>query len=156
MKAWVRVALELLLIVLLLPQLFVFLYYFVFAFSGNNWLEFLKAMAFYALTISWVSAPFLVLLYALVRGLLGARVRWFVALPLCVGTGFFWLWAWNHFVYPAFTWGRAVLPLLACSVGPAGYAWARAMYLESLILPKPPAKEPSDAPTEKQAEGLSE
>ena len=156
MKTWGRVALELSLVVLLLPQLFVLLYYGGYAFSGSNWSGFFKAISLYALTVSWVSAPFLVILFALVKGLLGARVRWFVALPLCVGVGFFWLWAWNHFVYPAFSWGRAVLPLLVCSLGPTGYAWARAMYLESLILPSPPAQKEQKQATEKQGEGLSE
>ena len=137
MKAWRMVVWELALIILLVPQAFVILYYFSFLFAGGNGLGLLRTLFLYALTISWASAPFLALLTVLVRVLVGARVRWFVTLPLCVGAGYLWLAAWNLLVYDAFSYGRAAMPILLCSVGTAGYAQARALYLDSLLPASP-------------------
>ena len=156
MKAWRLVAGELVLIILLVPQVFVFLNFFSFLFVGNNWIGLLKTVFLYALTISWVSSPFLVLLTVLVRVLVKSRVRWFVTLPLCVGAGFLWLTAWNLLVYDFFSYGRAVLPILLCSVGTAGYAQARAFYLDNLPPPEPSHNGNEAEPAKSQAEGLSE
>ena len=136
MKTWRTVAWELLLIILLLPQMFVFLYFFSFLFVGGNWLGLLKTVCLYALTVSWVSSPFLALLTLLIRVLVGARVRWFVTLPFCVAAGFLWVAAWNLLVYDFFSYGRAVLPILLCSLCTAGYAQAQAFYLDNLPPPE--------------------
>jgi hypothetical protein len=141
MKAWRMTALELLLIILLLPQAFVFCYFFSYFFIGGNQLGLLKALSSYALTISWVSAPFLALLTLLVKTLIGARVRWYVILPLCVGTGFLWVAAWNLLVYDVFAYGRAAVPIMLCGVATAGWAMARAVYQQSLP-PQENAKSP--------------
>ena len=151
MKTWRIIAWELFLIILLLPQMFVFLYFFSFLFVGSNWLGLLKTVGLYALTISWVSAPFLALLTLLIRALVGARVRWFVTLPFCVGAGFLWLAAWNLLVYDFFSYGRAVLPVLLCSVCTAGYAQARAFYLDNLPPPESPREEAEARSAKSQA-----
>ena len=156
MKAWRMIAWELSLIVLLVPQAFVFTYYFPLLFAGGNVLGLLKTLFLYALTISWVSAPFLALLTLLIRALVGVRVRWFVTLPLCIGAGFLWLAAWNALVYDAFAYGRAALPVLLCSVVTAGYAQARALYLDNLPPLKPAREEPETGSAKSRAEDLSE
>lgn len=155
-KAGRRTVVELLLISLLVPQAFVFFYYFSFLFKGGNVLGLLETLSLYALTISWVSVPFLVLLTVLVRALVGARVRWFVTLPLCVGAGFLWLAAWNLLVYHVFSYGRAALPIFLCSLGTAGYAQARALYLDNLPPLKPSKEVNESGPAKSQAEDLSE
>ena len=147
MKTWRVVALELLLIILLLPQAFVLLYFFPHFFTGGNQLGLLKALSLYALTISWVSAPVLALLTVLVKVLIGSRARWFVILPLCIAAGYVWVAAWNLLVYDVFAYLKASVPVLLCSVGTAGWAMARTFYLESLV-PHPKA--------ESQATDLSE
>ena len=141
MKAWRRVGLELLLVILLVPQAFVFLYHFPHIFHGGSLLGLLKALSLYALSISWVSAPFLAVLTLLVRTLIASRVRWYVMLPSCIGAGYLWLALWNQFVYSDFSYLRAALPILLCSIGAAGWAMARSLYLESL-LPQEKAKSP--------------
>ena len=132
MKALRRVAAEVLLIVLLVPQAFVLCYYFTYFFHGGNPVGLLRSLALYALSISWVSAPVLAVLTLLVKVLIGARVRWFVMLPLCIGAGYLWLAAWNLFVYDVFSYLRATVPVLLCSAGAAGWAMARNLYQESL------------------------
>ncbi len=141
MKAWRRVGLELLLVTLLVPQAFVFFYNFPNLFHGGSPLGLLKALSLYALSISWVSAPFLAVLTLLVRILIGARVRWYAMLPFCIAAGYLWLTLWNRFVYSDFSYLRAALPILLCSVGAAGWAMARSLYLESLV-PQEKAKSP--------------
>ena len=132
MKTWSIAALELLLLILLLPQVFVLCYYFTYFFHGGNQVGLLESLALYALTISWVSAPFLALLILLVKSLIGSRARWYVILPLCLGAGFLWLAAWNLLVFNVFSYARAALPILLCSVTTAGWAMARSVYRESL------------------------
>lgn len=155
MKARLMIASEVLAAVLLVPQAFLFFYYFPFLFVGGNQLGLLKTVALYALTVSWVSAPFLVLATALVKALIQARVRWFVTLPLCAGVGYLGLAAWNLLVYNIFDYGRALLPVMLCCLGTAGYAHAHAFYLRSL-LPGEPKQALPGAQAKSQAEGLSE
>lgn len=155
MKAGLKMALQVLAVILFVPQAFLFFYFFPFLFVGGNPLGLLKSMALFALTMSWVSAPFLLLATALVNALIQARVRWFVTLPLCVGASYLWLVAWNLLVYDSIAYGRALLPVLLCCLGTAGYAHARSLYLRSLQ-PEPRKPEPSDAQAKSQAEGLSE
>jgi hypothetical protein len=150
MKARLAVAANALTVVLLVPQAFVFFYYFPFLFVGSNPLGLLKAAALYALTVSWVSAPFLLLATALVKGLVQARARWFVTLPLCVAAGYLGLIAWNLLVYAIFDYGRALLPVVLCCLGTAGYAHARAMYLRSL-----PQEAPKPSPSDGSAKNPS-
>ncbi len=158
MKTWLRKGLEILAVVLLLPQVFVFLYFFRYYFAGGNVLGLLKNTAVYALTISWVSAPFLVALAVAVKALINAKARWAVTLLLCVATGYGWVAAWNLLVYPMFSYFWSTLPILLCSVGFTGYAAARRIYLESLEplkLPSAPAETP-DGPVKNEAPDLSE
>jgi hypothetical protein len=143
MKTWLKNGLEMLAVVLLLPQVFLLLYFFRYLFLGQNVLGLAKTLCVYGLTISWVSAPVLVLLAAGVKALLRARARWYVTLLACWAAGTAWVAAWNLLVYPVFSYAWAALPVLLCSVGFAGYAGARVLYLESL-LPEPPPQAPPE------------
>ena len=131
-NVWLRSGLELLLVILLVPQVFVLCYFFPLFFHGGHLWGLFRALALYALTISWVSAPFLTVLTLVVRALVTIRVRGYVTLALCVASGYLWLFAWNQLVYAMFAYGRSALPVLLCSLGTAGYALARALYLEGL------------------------
>lgn len=132
MKAWLRPVVEVAAVVLLLPQAFVFMYYFRYAFIGSNWAGLCKALSLYGLSISWVSAPFLVALTLAVRAMIGARVRWWKTLGAGVAMGFLWVAAWNLLVAPSFAYATAALPVLLCSLATAGYAQAYALYLDAL------------------------
>lgn len=135
MKTWLRKGIELLGIVFLLPQMFVLCYYFGYFFKGGNPLGLVKATTLYALSISWVSAPFLVLATVLVKVLIGSNVRWFVTFPVCWVAGYVWVAAWNLLVFETFSYGRAALPIVLCSVVSAGYGLARRVYEASLPPP---------------------
>lgn len=131
MKTWIRRFLEIAAVVLLLPQAFVFMYYFRCLFIGSNWLGLCKALSLYGLTVAWVSAPFLVVLSLAVRALIGAPARWWKTLAACVAMGYFWVAGWNLLVAPSFQYAAAALPVLLCSLATVGYAQARALYLEA-------------------------
>ena len=132
MKIWLRNILEVLAIILVLPQVFIVMYYFRYLFLGDNWLGLLKTLSLYALTISWVSAPYLAVVVVAVKKLISVRVSWYVTLLLCVAAGYAWVAAWNVFIFKVFSYFWAALPILLCSIGFAGYAAARVLYLESL------------------------
>lgn len=124
--------LELLLVVLLVPQAFVLLYYFTFFFKGGNPVGLLKTLAVYALTISWVSSPFLAVVALLIRVFLARRVRWHAVLAFCLCAGWVWVTAWNTLVFDIFAYRQAAVPVLLCSLGMAGYVWARDFYRRNL------------------------
>lgn len=158
MRTRLRGVLEVLAVILLLPQAFVFLYYFRYFFLGENGLGLLKTLAVYALTVSWVSAPYLVLLCVAVKALLTFKVRWYVTLLICVAAGYGWVAAWNVCVFPVFSYLWSLLPILLCSTGFAGYAGARLLYLESLAPTAPRRAEPerSAEPAKNAGPDLSE
>ena len=158
MKTWLRNGLEILAVILLLPQIFVFLYFFRYLFAGSNSLAFLKTIAVYALTISWVSAPFLAVLAIMVKTLINTKVRWYVTLLLCITAGYAWVAAWNLLVYNMFSYFWSALPILLSSIGFAGYAAARMLYLESLqpISRKETTVEAPAEPTKSADPDLSE
>ncbi len=147
MKAWLKRGAELLAVILLVPQVFVLCYFFThFFLRGADQLGLLKSLTLYALTISWVSAPFLAAMNILIHVLVNKRVRWYLTLLLCVSAGYFWLTAWNLIVFRTFAYGRAALPVLLCSLGTAGYALARALYVEGVPKLKVAKSEGADLP----------
>jgi hypothetical protein len=134
MKTWLRNLLEVMGVVLLVPQVFVFCYYFRYSFTGGNGVGLLKALSAYALTISWVSAPYLAALALAVKALIRARARWWVTFLATVAAGYGWVAGWNLLVYDrAFSYAWSALPVLLCSLVFSGYAAARVLYLDSLL-----------------------
>jgi len=142
MKAWLRIGGELLLVTVLVPQAFVLCYFSTYFWMGGNPLGLLKSVTLYGLTISWVSAPFLVLLTILIKTLMNTRVRWYATILFCGGAGYLWLTVWNLLVYDMFSYWRAFVPVVLCSLGTAGYALARQLYLNDL---RPPEKNENGA-----------
>jgi hypothetical protein len=111
------------LIVFLLPQAFVYFYYFPMLFhTGSTIPGFIRVLSKYALTISWVSAPILTLLY--IGFCLGLRrkIKWWALLIICIVIGFTWILIWNLLVYPTFGLLRSIIPLSLCSIVSCGYA----------------------------------
>jgi len=131
-NAWLRTGLELFLVTLLVPQVFILCYFFPLFFHGGHLAGLFRSLVVYAITISWVSAPFLISVTLLFRVLITTRVRGYVTFLFCMALGYLWLFAWNQLVYEMFTYGRAAIPVFLCSLGTVGYALARAVYLDGL------------------------
>lgn len=158
MKTWLRNILEILAVILLLPQVFVFFYSFDLFFVGGNRLRMLRDLAVCALAISWVSSPLLAVLAIVVKTLIRVRVRWYVTLLLCVVSGYVWVVGWNVLVFDTFSYGKVLFPILLSSLLFAGYAAARKLYLDSLapLQPAPPAGVEADEPAKSAGPDLSE
>ncbi len=140
-KRFLLLLVQFLLVLLLLPQLFVISYWFGFFFRGPEPVNLIKTVVVYGFSISRVSAPFIILITVLVRYALKFHVRWFILFPCCLASGYMWLAAWNGFVYPMFSYTRAIVPILLCSVGSTAYALALEIYQRDL--PRVPKKESS-------------
>jgi hypothetical protein len=156
MKAWQKTVLFLLAIVLLVPQVFVFTYFFSMLFTGSNWLGLLRSMALFGLTLSWVALPFLALAAVLFRLMISANARWFVTFPLGIAAAYLGLVAWNLLIFPCFSYGRAALPVLLCCLGTIGVAHIRALCLAYLPPEKKTSGEVAETPPKTEASDLSE
>jgi hypothetical protein len=136
MKRIRRFAVHLVLVTLLVPQLFVLIYFFPNFFRRFHALGLAKAVFVHALTVSWVSAPLVALLVWAYGRLIRRETRWHLVLGFCVMAGYFWLAAWNLLIYPTYDYVRAGLPILLFGLGMAGVAWARGLYLRDLPVSK--------------------
>lgn len=131
-KMWLRRGLELVSVILLVPQAFIFCYYFSLFFSGRNRWALAQSLSRLALSISWVSAPVFVLVVVTVWALMGRHVRRSLTFLFCLVAGYAWIALWNLLVFKTFSYGRSAIPVFLCSLCTAGYALARSLYLEGL------------------------
>jgi len=116
MKQIAKDLLEYALTILLVPQLFVHLYYFRQAFlrgggAGTLILTLLKC----GLALSCIIGPALLLLTLLIRHINRERVRGWTTFLTCLFSGYAMIVAWNMIVYPNFSYGWALLPVFICS-----------------------------------------
>lgn len=117
MKKKVRQNLEALLVILLFPQLFVFLYYFFPIIKGPGSLGLIKHMLLLGLVISQLTCPVLYLLYWAITTLNHEQRYAGTSFLLCLFTGFLGIIAWNKLIFENFSLAWAWLPLLICSGG---------------------------------------
>lgn len=141
MKALLKTIAWLVVIVLVIPQLFVFSYFLHLLVRGGSRLEMMQSLALLGLSVSCVSAPFFGAMTLLYKAMLAWQVRGYVILPVCALAGFLWVVAWNHVIFDLFTYGKAILPVLLCSLVSAGYALAWESYRKGLV---PPAESGSE------------
>ena len=132
MKALLKIAAWVAVMALLVPQLFVMSYFFPIVVKGVNRLPMLQELAMLGLVISWIAAPFFLVMALLYRGMVALRFRWWAVLLFCVLAGYLLVVAWNHVIFNLFSYGRAALPVLMCSLFSAGYALARDFYFRTL------------------------
>lgn len=116
MRQIVKHLTEYALVILLVPQLFVHLYYFRQAFlrGSGAWtisITLLKC----GLALSCISAPTLLLLAFAIRYINRDRVRGLATFFTCLLSGYAMVVAWNLVVYPNFSYGWAILPVFICS-----------------------------------------
>ena len=124
------------LIVFLLPQLFLLCYYFpVLIRKQGNWLVFAGEIAKYGLTISWVSLPFLTVVYAGVRVAFTRRIHGMAIWAISAVIGYAWVAGWNLAVYPTFKWLNAIIPVILCSAFPCAYAIGSHLYKYGAVMP---------------------
>lgn len=128
-----KLALMIVLLILVLPQFFIFVYYShdLVTKSGAR-LPYMQALAWYGLTISWVSAPLFAAFVMALRALILRRAHALLVLGVAVIAGFIWLLLWNNVILESFSYWRSLWPILLCAIFFAGYGVARRIYQESL------------------------
>jgi len=123
MKNTLRSIAESFVLILLLPQIFVFLYSFgdVVKHSYDGWKQ-IKELAYFGLIVSRMAAPFLYLLYLLVCRMNRNKGRGLATFGVCFAAGYGGVVAWNLFVSYGdsffdgnFSYVWSVLPVALCS-----------------------------------------
>lgn len=126
------------LVVFLLPQLFLFFYYFLFLFKRQgNWLPFVGTLSKFGLSISWVSLPFLTILYAGIRRCITRRVHGLLVWGISFVLGASWIVLWDWTIFPVFGFWQSIIPLMFCSSLACLYAVAGHLYREGAVIEKP-------------------
>ena len=121
MKSTFKSIAEALVLILLLPQVFVFLYFFWGTVRvGVDGFGMMKDIAVLGLTISRMAAPFLYLLYLLVRHMNREKKRCLATFLVCWAAGYGGIVAWNFLIFDGnFSYFWSVLPVTLCSGGAA-------------------------------------
>ena len=122
MKATLKTIAEAIVLILLLPQIFVLLYFFWSTVRiGVDGLGMMKELALLGLTVSRVGAPFLYLLYFIIRRVNREKAHCLATFLICAAVGYSGVVAWNLAVFPNFSYAWGILPVLICSGGAAAY-----------------------------------
>ncbi|MCL1919932.1 MAG: hypothetical protein FWG50_02470 [Kiritimatiellaeota bacterium] len=134
MKDTLKMIAEALVLILLLPQIFVFLYFFWSVVKiGAGGFGMMKEIAFLGLTISRMAGPFLYLLFLLVRRMNRKRGRALATFAVCWAAGYGGVVAWNLVIFPeSFSYFWSILPVTLCS---GGAATAVALRGKQIFLP---------------------
>lgn len=116
----------------LVPQLFVSAYYFPLLISGPRRWEFWQVIASLGLSISWIAAPFFVAVAGLYRVLIQCRVPYGVVFLSMLAAGFGGVALWNTLIFDLFSYLRSTLPVLLCCTVTIGYMLAARIYRAGL------------------------
>lgn len=121
MKKWIQSFLEMAAIILCVPHLFIYLYFFHLAFiRGAGW-DLMITLSSFALTVSRISAPFLFLLFLGIRYVNRKRPHVGITFLICLASGYAGVLAWNLSIFPIFAYSRSIVPILLCSAGAVFY-----------------------------------
>ena len=162
-KGMMRVFVDLLLIVFIIPLAFVFTYFFPLFFTGTNLTGLANSIAKLSFHLSWVSAPLLVAVVLALKLMIRRKLKWFAVLLVSYAAGFLWLILWNWIVEDLFSLWRSVIPLSICCFFSMAYVMGKMLYLDDQInfLEQPDPEllnsgravaEPSDAEDEAECE----
>ena len=121
MKNILKSLAEALVLILLLPQLFVFLYFFWGTVRiGTDGVGMMKDLAILGFTLARMSAPFLYLLYLLVRHVNRQKGQPLATFIICWVAGYGGVIAWNLLIFDGnFSYFWSILPVTLCSGGAA-------------------------------------
>lgn len=142
-RAIIKSLLEAAAVILLVPQLFVFLYFFWPTVRGVDGWGMMKSLLVLGLSIARVAAPALYLLYLALASINREKRRSFCSFLLCLTTGYALLVAWNLFIYKNFSYLWGTVPIFLCSSGVVIYQLLKDGAL--LAKPKPELFLASDA-----------
>lgn len=121
MKAILRSLLEAAAVILLVPQIFVFLYFFWPTIRGADGWGMMKSLVIFGLTLSRIAGPILYILYLVIAAINREKRRSVLSFLICTSAGYASVITWNLLVYKSFSYAWALLPVLICSSGVVVY-----------------------------------
>jgi len=122
MKNTFKAIAEAIVLVLLLPQIFVFLYFFWGTVKiGFDGLLMMKELSLLGLSAPRVGAPFLYLLFFVIRHINREKARCLATFLICLAVGYAGVIAWNLAIFESFSYIWGLLPVLICSGGTSAY-----------------------------------
>ena len=121
MKAILKSLLEAVAVILLVPQLFVFLYFFWPTIRGADGWGMMKSLVIFGLTLSRIAGPILYILYLVITSINREKRRNVWSFLICSTAGYASVIIWNIFVYKSFSYVWGLLPVIICSAGVVAY-----------------------------------
>lgn len=121
MKALLKALLEAVAVIILVPQLFVFMYFFWPTIHGVDGGGMMKSLILFGLAISRIAGPILYILYLVIVSINREKRRSAWSFLICAVTGYASVIAWNVWIWKNFSYAWAVLPVLLCSSGVVAY-----------------------------------
>ncbi|MEI6646663.1 MAG: hypothetical protein WCP12_11565 [bacterium] len=121
MKAIFKSLLEAGVVILLVPQLFVSLYFFWPTIHGADGWGMMKSLVIFGLTLSRIASPILYILYLVITSINREKRRSLWSFLICTLVGYASVIVWNIFVYKSFSYAWALLPVILCSSGVVAY-----------------------------------
>lgn len=121
MKAILKSLLEAVAVILLVPQLFVFLYFFWPTIRGADGWGMMKSLLLFGLTLSRIAGPILYILYLVITSINREKRRSVWSFLICTTVGYAAVIIWNIFVYKSFSYAWGLLPVIICSAGVVAY-----------------------------------
>jgi hypothetical protein len=135
MKAILQSLLEAVAVILLVPQLFVFLYFFWPTIHGYDGRGMITSLIVFGFSISRIAGPFLYILFLVITALNRDKRRHVASFLICTCSGYAAVVAWNVFIFENFSYAWGLLPVLLCSAGVSAYQFLRDT---SIMAPPPP------------------
>lgn len=133
MKALLKSLLEAVAVILLVPQLFVFLYFFWPTIRGADGWGMIKALLVFGFSLSRMAGPILYILFLVITAINREKRRSVSSFLICTLTGYASVIAWNVFVYKSFSYVWGLFPVLICSSGVVVYQ----LFKDKSVLAKP-------------------
>jgi hypothetical protein len=121
MKAILKSLLEAVAVILLVPQLFVFLYFFWPTIRSADGWGMMKSLVIFGLILSRLAGPVLYVLYLVITSINREKRRSVWSFLICTFVGYVSVTAWNIFIYKSFSYAWALFPVLICSSGVVAY-----------------------------------
>ena len=133
MKALLKSFLEAVAVILLVPQLFVFMYFFYPTIRGVDGGGMMKSLIVFGLSLSRITGPILYLLFLAITVINRKKRRSLCSFLVCTTVGYATVITWNVFVYKSFSYAWGLFPVLICSSGVVLYQ----LFKDASILAKP-------------------
>ena len=103
MKELLKSLLEAAAVILLVPQLFVFMYFFWPTIRGADGWGMMKSLVIFGLTLSRIAGPILYILYLVIVSINREKRRSVISFLLCALAGYATVIAWNVYIYENFS-----------------------------------------------------